>query len=215
VRKLLALLCFIFSTGLAQAQSFSADLAITGPAGAAKGTSGKVFVGNGKIRIETADFPDGFFVVDPGQKTAYFVRPARSIFMDAKQSTPLTQLLVPVDPADPCAQWQAMAEIAGLSDLGRTWQCRSLGEEAIDDRPVRKYQLEMPRGNVTTVWIDPQVRFVSRIRNADGSGIDLRALHAAPQSETLFAIPANYAKFDPRRLIERLKQSDVWVERAR
>ncbi len=63
-----------------------------------------------KARIETQRaLPDGFFLIDAARPAAYFVRPGAHVFMDAKQSSPLTRMFVPVDPDDPCRQWLAMA----------------------------------------------------------------------------------------------------------
>jgi hypothetical protein len=41
---------------------------------------------------------------------------------------------------------------------------------------------------------------------------ELKNVQEGPQAAGLFEMPPNYAKFDPQRLIERIKQSDVWVE---
>jgi hypothetical protein len=65
---------------------------------------------------------------------------------------------------------------------------------------------------VSTGWIDPELKFLLRLRGEDGTGIDIRSIEEGPQAESLFAIPAHYGKFDPKQLIERIKQSDVWVE---
>jgi hypothetical protein len=60
-------------------------------------------------------FPAVFFVLG-GPGTAYFVRPAQKIFMDARQSSQLIQMFVFVDPYDPCTRWRAMAVIAGATN---------------------------------------------------------------------------------------------------
>jgi hypothetical protein len=46
------------------------------------------------------------------------------------------------------------------------------------------------------------------INEAVGVGI----VQERPQPTALFEMPANFRKFDPHWLIERIKQSDVWVE---
>jgi hypothetical protein len=207
-----ALLLLAGLGGSAQAQSFSADLVAIDARGEAAGKPGKVIVENGKVRIETPELPSDFFLVDPAAKSAYLVRPKQHIFMDAKQSSGLTQLLVQVDPADPCAQWQVMAKVAGAADTGGEWHCVRLGEEMLDGRATVKYEAISPRGETNIGWIDSNLKFLLRLRRGDGAGVDVRAVKEGPQGEDLFAIPANYAKFDPRQLIERIKQSDVWVE---
>ena len=42
--------------------------------------------------------------------------------------------------------------------------------------------------------------------------VSLESIVEGPQPPVLFSLPANYRKFDPLRLIEQIKQSDVWVE---
>jgi hypothetical protein len=46
----------------------------------------------------------------------------------------------------------------------------------------------------------------------DGTKIELDSVREASQPAGLFEIPADFRKFDPQQLIERIKQSDVWVE---
>src|SRR3984957_19771283 len=115
----------------AQAQPFSADIVtrhddISAPAG-------RLSVLEGRVRIETTEQPDGFFLVDAVSPPAHFVRPAALLYMEARQSSRLTRLFVPVDPDAPCRQWQAMAHLAGVAGEGE-WRCERTGEETIDGR---------------------------------------------------------------------------------
>lgn len=198
-------------SGTAEAQSFSADIVTIGKTGRASEKPGKLSTGDGKVRIETPDLPDGYFIMDSGAGSAYFVRPAQTLFMDAKETSLLTQLLVPLDPSDPCAQWQAMAKIAGASEAGE-WRCEKLGDEQIGDRSTVKLRAISPRGRSLIAWIDIRLRFLIRMRDEAGGGIDLANVEEKPQPNNSFAIPARYSKFDPQKLLERIKQSDVWVE---
>ena len=131
--------------------------------------------------------------------------------MDARQSTLLTQLFVHVDPADPCPQWQAMAVIAGASDRGGEWHCERLGEEIRDGRATIKYRAVSPRGQTRLGWIDSELKFLLKIGNEDGTAVNVKIIEEGPQPASLFKFPAKYSKFDPKQLIERMKQSDVWV----
>src|ERR1700733_14712618 len=123
---------------VARAQTFSADL-VTRHVGVQPNGQGRVYVSGGKVRIETPGFADGFFIVDSDRSAAWFVRPRQRLFMDARQSSPLTQLLVPVDPNDPCRQWQVMETIAGATEGGGKWRCDLLGREVVDGRETMKY----------------------------------------------------------------------------
>jgi hypothetical protein len=199
----------------AAAQQFSADIASANANAPSTGRLGKIHVENDKVRIETPDLPDSFFLVDGAEHVAYFVRPAPRIFMESKQTSQLTQILVPLDPTDPCRQWQRMAVVAGAADQGGRWLCERVGEDRIDGRSVTVYRATSPTNRYSTAWIDPRLRFALRLQTEDGMTFDLRNIQEGPQRKSLFEIPSNYRKFDPAQLIERIKKSDVWVERPK
>jgi hypothetical protein len=196
---------------LARAVQFSADLIATNAAGKPHAQRGKIFVANGDVRIEAPDSPGGFFIVQGDRSAAFLVRPAQRLYMDAAQSSILTQILVPVDPNDPCHQWQVMATIAGAAAKGGQWRCERIGPEKIDGRDTVEYRATSPQNQVNNGWIDRQLGFPIRFTMADGTRIDLANIRHGPQAASLFEIPADYRKFDPRQLIDRIKQSDVWV----
>jgi hypothetical protein len=121
-------------------------------------------------------------------------------------------LLVVIDPDDPCRQWQAMAKIAGAVRDGAQWRCERIGHDTIDGRNTIKYEGISPRNQRYSGWVDPGLNFLVRFQIEDGTTISLTNVQEAPQPESLFEIPATYRKFDPQQLIDRIKQSDVWVE---
>jgi len=186
---------------------FSADIVTHDAAGAIRNAGAKVFVSNGKVRIETPEATAGFFLIDSQSATALFVRPELRIFMDARQSTRLTQLFVPVDPASPCDRWQAAAKNAGAPETGNDWHCERVG--AIH---ALEYRVGSNPHNSTQRRIDPKLAFAVKVRAADGTTLELEHIKEEPQPAQLFAVPADYHKLDPQALINRIKQSDVWVE---
>ena len=194
----------------ARAQQFSADLVIVAHDGAAAAPAGKLRVFDDKVRLETPELADGFFLIDGAKPTAYFVRPGARIFMDAKQSSRLTRMFVPVDPDNPCRQWQAMAKLAGVSGQG-DWRCERTGEETIGTHSVVSYRVVPASGQEFLGWIDPARKFPLRIKTEDGAIITAENVSDEPQSAQAFEMPANLRKFDPQVLIEQIKQSDVWV----
>jgi hypothetical protein len=193
----------------AQAQQFSADLVSTHDGVV---SVGKLRVLNGKVRIETPDFADGFFVSDGASRVSYFARPNAQIFMDARQSSWLVQMFVPVDPDDPCRQWAVMAGIAGADDQNGKWQCERTGQEMIDGRNAIRYRIISPAGREMLGWIDPDLKFPLKIQREDGTTANVENILQGPQATPLFEIPAGFRKFSPEALIQRIKQSDVWVE---
>jgi hypothetical protein len=193
-----------------QAQPFSADIVtrhddVSAPVG-------RLRVQGDRVRIETAEHADGFFLVDTAKPAAYFVRPGARIYMDAKQSSRLTRLFVPVDPDAPCRQWQAMAQLAGVGGQG-DWRCERAGEETIDGHSTVAFRAVSGSGEAYVGWIDRQRQFPLRIKTADGTLLTLEQIRDEPQPALSLEIPASYGKFNPEALIERIKQSDVWVAR--
>ena len=201
------LLCDVAAAG---AQQFSADLAIVQHVGAATAPAGKLHVSEDKVRLETPELADGFFLIDGAKPTAYFVRPASRVFMDARQSSRLTRMFVPVDPDNPCRQWQVMATLAGVSGQG-DWRCERAGEETIGGRSAIGYRAVAASGQEFVGWLDPARKFPLRIKMEDGAVVTAENIRDESQPAGLFEMPAGLRKFDPQALIRQIKQSDVWV----
>ncbi len=210
--------CLLLAGGLldepVQAQQFSADLVTTSAKDAAMGRPASLRVRDDKVRIETPDFPDGFFLMEATDH-AYFARPSLRTFMDARQSSRLTQWFVPVDPTNPCRQWRALAKLAGTAGEAEGWRCEPVGQDTIDGRRADKFHVTAPPNRDITGWVDPELRFPVKIRLDENSTVSVVNIQQQPQSAQLFEIPSGFRKFDPQLLIERIKQSDVWVEQPK
>jgi hypothetical protein len=213
--RILALLSAVLSAVVsisAAAQEFSAGVVTTKPNSEGAVAAGRVLVADGKVRLELPEFPGGFFLIDPPADIAYFVNPIRRVFMEARQSSRLASVLVALDPDAPCEQWQAIARITGLGNPNHPWRCARLGTELVDTRETIRYQAVAPDASSYDVWIDPKMRFPVRVRVEVGVVTDIKDIDEKPQPKEAFEIPAGYSKFDPQGLIDRIKQSDVWVE---
>jgi hypothetical protein len=197
---------------VAAAAEFSADLVISSARGQTKPASGRLYADDRKVRIETTDFKNGYFLVNVDADSAVFIRPAQHLFMDARQSSPLTQILVPVDRNDPCRAWAQVAKIAGVTDQSGPRQCQRLGTTAVGKRSTIEYLVTSRDGKSDYGWIDPQLSFPLKFLFHDGTAVELVNIREGHQPPELFKLPANLQKFDPHQLIERTKQSDVWVE---
>jgi hypothetical protein len=194
--------------GFSPDQGFSADIVMTKDNAAVP--AGHLLVLDARVRIETPDFPNAFFLVDAAKPSAYFVRPAMHTFMDSRQSSQLTRLFVPVDPEQPCRQWQAMAQLAGVAGQG-DWRCERSGEEAIDGTNAIVFRVSTGPGREYLGWIDPVRKFPLRIRTEEGTTFALEHIRDEPQPASSFELPPGLRKFSPEALVEQIKQSDVWV----
>jgi hypothetical protein len=209
----LALAACALLADAAAAQEFSATLITAGTENLANGAPGRIHVSGDKVRLETPELRDGYFVID-GHANAYFVRPAVRTFMDAKQSSMLAQIFVPLDPDNPCDRWQVMARLSGAAVNGAAWQCERTGEETIDGRATTTWRAVSPQPLRRTyvAWIDRALKIPLRLETNFGTRFSLTEIVVAPQPDALFRVPPKFQKFDPQGLIDRIKQSDVWVE---
>jgi len=212
VSSLLALGAWLIaSPSLAQeTKDFDADL-LRWQQGSTPVPAGQLAVSAGRARLDLPELPDGYFIIDGAGPSATFVKPGSATYMDARGSSRLTQWFVPVNPADPCPQWQAMAHMAGEPDRG-AWHCEQHGERTIDGRHAIGYRAMAGAKRQFLAWVDPALAFPVRIELGDGTMFAVAALKERPQASNLTQIPAGFRKFDPQALIERIKQSDVWVE---
>src|ERR1700691_2279209 len=198
--------------GSPPAAEFSADIVSRDADGVSVGTGARLYVANRMVRIETPEASAGFFLIDGAAGTAFFVRSTQQVFMDAKQSTRLTQILVPVDPNDPCRQWQAAAKNAGVPSAGGDWRCGRGDTAIVDGRPSIEYGVVSPDRQWSRGWIDSDLQFPIKLLAADGTTIALGQIRVEARPASLFAKPPGYRKAEPQALIERIRHSDVWVE---
>jgi hypothetical protein len=198
------------------AYQFSADIVSRDAAGAAVGSAARVYVANRQVRIETTGVHAEYFLIDGDAGSVLLVRPAQQVFMDAKQSSLLTQIFVPIDLIDPCRQWRAAARTAGManagSDAGGDWRCARIDAAIVDGRSAVEYRVVSPDRKSSQRWIDPNLEFPVKLQAADGTTITLEHIRLEAQPANLFAAPPSYRKFDPQALIERIKHSDVWAD---
>jgi hypothetical protein len=199
------------TSGEPASAEFSADIVNRDASGRVVGPAAKLYVANRKVRLETSEAAAGFFLIDGELGTTLFVQPAQHLFMDAKQSTRLTQLFVPVDPNDPCPQWQAAAKNAGAADAGGVWRCERVHSATGDQDGSIEYRLVLPNEPLDSRWIDAGLRFPMKLKSGDGMTLALEHIRVEAQPASLFALPPEYRKSDPQALIERIKRSDVWV----
>jgi hypothetical protein len=190
---------------------FAADIVVQDAGGALPGAPAKLHAAIHQTRIETAGASHGFFISDTEGGTALFVRSAQHLYMDAGESTPLTQIFVWVDSHDPCRQWRAAATTAGVRNTGE-WRCELIERAALGERELLKYRVLTPDRRTSYGWVDPSMGFPVKWQSADGKVFALENIVFEAQPASLFSIPSDYRKLDPQALLERIKHSDVWAE---
>jgi len=191
---------------------FSADIVTRDADGTQLGAIGKLHVAGHKVRIDAPDTPGGFYLVDPDAGTALFIRPAQRVFTNAGQSSLLTQIFVPVNPDDPCPQWEAAARLAGEAFPDGIEPCVREQPGPGKSGATPTYRVNIPYRQNSQRRVDPDLRFPVSAQSADGTRITLEQIRLEAQPVNLFTLPADYARFDPRDLLERIRHSDAWVE---
>jgi hypothetical protein len=202
---------FAASPVLAQGSKDFDAVLLRSEQGAAPVPNGRLSVSTSRARLDVKELPDGYFIIDGTAPSAIFVKPAAGVYMAARRSSRLTQWFVPVDPTNPCPQWQAMARIAGEPDHG-AWHCERAGETTIGGHHAIGYRVMAASGQQFLGWVDPALAFPLRIELGDGTMFAVDGVTERPQAPAFTQIPSDFRKFDPLALIERIKQSDVWVE---
>jgi hypothetical protein len=205
-----ALICSAGALAQSAPRSFCADIVSLDSGGARRTVAAKLRVANHKTRIETAGASDGFFISDTDAGTALFVRSSQRFFLDARRSTPLTQIFVPVDPHDPCRQWQAAAATAGVPNSG-DWHCDAIERAIVNDHEIVQYRVTSDR-QMSYGWVDSTLDFPVKWQAADGKIFVLENMLLQAQPTILFTVPSDYRKLDPQALLERIKLSDVWAD---
>jgi hypothetical protein len=194
-------------------REFSAEIVSRDAGGVIAGATARLYAMNRKVRIETSEAPAGFFLIDAEAGTTFFVRPAQRVFMDARQSTRLTEIFVPVDSHDPCRQWQVAAKNAGLLEFGEL-RCERAASAIAGKGGAVEYNVVSPDRKSSRRWIDPNLEFPVKLQTSDGASIVLEHIREGVQPASLFTLPLDYRKLDPQELIDRIKRSDVWVEQS-
>jgi hypothetical protein len=176
------------------AQQFSADM-INNSNGATNRQ--KLYVADGKIRMESAEGKGIALISDPSHNTVYMLNAEQKIYVDMAAMSKLTALLEPENADDPCPQWR---KLSGDQATG-AWKCEKLGPDTLNGRKVVKYAGTSSKGETGNVWIDTHLKFVVKTEGPKAS-MELQNIKEGPQTASLFAVPAGYKQVDPKELMQ-------------
>lgn len=190
---------FSLAGGPAAAQQFSAELVNSTPAG--KAQQQKIFVADGKLRIEGSSGRGGVVLADANAGTAFILMTQERIYMDSPRTSGMVRILMPADPDNPCPQWQEMAKADNGPDAD--WTCNRVGPDTVNGRSAVKYEATSPEGEQNHAWIDPKLKVMVKSESAQG-GMELQDVKEGPQQASLFEVPAGYKKMDMQEIMKRL-----------
>jgi outer membrane lipoprotein-sorting protein len=144
---------------------FSAEMHQRGPEGPA--SAGKMFVGDGKVRVEMAAEGQSMIrITDEQRKVEWILFPDQKTYLERKAG--------PDQAGGPAVSPAAFAEnpCAGMTGL----TCRKVGDEAVSGRPSAKWEItgtQEGKTITTTQWIDKERGIPLRQQFPDGGSMVL------------------------------------------
>jgi hypothetical protein len=191
----------------AAAQQFSADFVSNrGQPSPGDAHPKKVFVSGGKVRMEGVGPRGGALLADAKSNTTLMLMPQQKIYMDMAKMGDMIRVFMPVDPDNPCPQWQKMGEDMRPNNPGEdgNWTCRRIGPETVNGRSTIKYQATSPKGEQVSGWIDIKLKVLIKSESAKGHGMELQNIQEGPQQASLFEVPADYRKMDMGQMLQQM-----------
>lgn len=189
----------LFGLTPAAAQQFSADIVYTGLDSVLP--PGRLFVSHQHVRIE--DDPDkrDVYLADVGSGAAFILDNKNHAYINLPGLGALYQVLVPLDPKNPCPQWHLMPKDGYSPELG-VWTCERVGAETINGRPTIKYALTSNEGERLAAWIDEDLKFTVKFESRNdempgaSGGLEVHDVHEGSQPEDLFLLPEGYERME-------------------
>jgi hypothetical protein len=190
----LAVTSLFLAAGVAYAQAeFSADIVENAKTDK---SDGKIYVGSGKLRFESADKSDlrkgGVFIMDMSTLVYDVLIPQQHMYMEMTSETVENRGMYGFfrsgDVENACADWLKLKRNEGGT-------CHKAGDETVNGRSTVKYEGTNTRGEKSTVWLDAKLRFPVKWEDSTNGG-EMRNIQEGSQPASLFAIPAGYTKVD-------------------
>jgi hypothetical protein len=175
-----------------QLTPFSADMQFTSNrmGGSTQTMTGKMYVGQGNMRMDLTSGPQGnaVMITNFTTKTTDALMPDQHMYMEFKADQMMARRgmgpnisSIP-DPNNPCANQQ-----------GAT--CKNLGVEQVNGRSCVHWQVTDKNGKVGNVWIDQQLHFPIKATDGDSTW-ELSNIKEGAPAASLFQIPDGYQKMD-------------------
>jgi len=178
-------LTVLFSSSIAMALDFSADIVSTSKDGK---FTGKIFATQDKIRTEMADVVS---IVRMDKKVMWVIMPGQNMYMEQ-----------PIDPA--------MLASGASEKVPGEIERKLLGSEPIDGRPTDKYRITYESNGARQSilqWSDTATSFPVKVSAEDGSWVmEYKNLKVGPPDPTIFEVPEGYSKFAMPNFSDMAKQ---------
>jgi hypothetical protein len=183
----------LLATALFAQQEFSADVVDKSEKGSSTPT--KIYAGKDKMRFEGREQNGrtGTMIINLATQTTDILVPERKMYIESVSgqgpgSRRGFNFFRATDPDNACDEWRKMA-------VKSSGSCHKIGSETVNGRSTVKYEGTDDDGTVSSVWIDPKLRFPVKWQGKNGGG-ELRNIQEGAQPASLFVIPPDYQKMD-------------------
>jgi hypothetical protein len=204
-------------TAHGQKAEFSADMRLID--GARQGQVVKLFVGNERARLDrtaTSGEVNGIssLLIDFDHQLIYLLAPQSKMYVQIAGSNGSAfyrgaWMFRPSSSDSPCGDWVSEANHRGI-----TLRCQQAGQDNVDGRTTQKWDAVIPDGGHGSIWYDPTLNFIVKVRRTskDGiqSGFELQEIKEGTQPQKLFDLPSGYRQFALNRLIDILIGLGQW-----
>jgi hypothetical protein len=176
-----------------QFSPFSADMQMTstqGPQGSPREMDGKIFVGEGHMRLNvSAQGHETAVITDFATKTVDILMIEPKMYIEHKVgamsrrglSSP-TEDLKPFDPNNPCANQPDIT-------------CKKIGVETVSGRNCEHWEITDKNGKVFNVWVDEKLHFPIKMISPEATTL-LTNVNEGQPDVSLFKIPADFHRLD-------------------
>jgi hypothetical protein len=160
-------------------------------------SNAKIYFGKDKLRIEPTKKDargGGAVIMNLSTQTTTVLMDAQHMYMEmpqqmAGQRNPYTYTFFRTgDVEAACSDWAQQTHNNGTS-------CHKIGNDTVNGRNCVKYEGTNQKGETTTFWIDPKLRFPIKGQGKN-SNWELRNIQEGSQPASLFEVPAGYTKMD-------------------
>jgi hypothetical protein len=163
--------------------SVTADVTTDATVALGSKLSGKLYLSNGRLRIDWGEFADVF---DLNKRTGWRILPYYKAYKELVDKD-LSTFAPKLTNGSLCPYAQVPSD------------CRLVGKEKLNGRTTNKWDLWNPRGFHVYVWMDDTLPLAVRCDIGE-TRYEVKNLRKVAVSDSLFEIPAGYQRLDQSHL---------------
>jgi hypothetical protein len=156
----------------------------------------KIYFAKDKMRIESKEHNargGGAYIMNFATQTSLVLMDQQHMYMEMPSQGQMQRGMAysffrTGDVENACSDWLQLAKNKGGT-------CHKVGSETVNGRSTVKYEGTNSSGEVSTIWLDPKLRFPVKWQGKNSGG-ELRNIQEGSQPSSLFEPPSGYTKMD-------------------